>query len=163
MFDHNTTLRALITSIVVPYIAYNTKNKFLALTISTFVLDSLDCKIYKLFTKYNCSTIRYQKEDKIIDLFTYALVIGILWKNLNNLMKVSLLTSLVYRSVGVYKFYKNGDIKTLHRFPDFMNGIMVAYLLSTPNTLGLLILMSLVIKTIFERVHHKANLLPSPN
>jgi len=151
-------LRMVITLLTFGIFNFN----ILTLIIIIFALDFIDGDIYKLiswdfnFTK----THEYQRYDKLADIITYIIAIS-LYHNLfdsNTLMLLIIL--IVWRSIGVWKYFYKNDNNILITHFDGINIVMIVYYLSTVNAVvknnySLSIVGGLIFKYLFEIFHHR--------
>lgn len=148
-----------ITVTIIIFFILKIKNiTSLPLLVAFLILsDTLDCGLYPGFINYK--TYTYQKNDKIIDLLMYVFFIA-LFNNLFDMFTKKLLCILIlFRIIGVIKFYSTGENKYLKYFPDFINSTLIAYAIYvhfslTNNTYYIMIMIGMVIKIIFEIQHH---------
>jgi hypothetical protein len=129
---------------------------------SLFILDTVDCGLYRLFDKpVKCSKTDtpYQISDKILDLYAYLLFIILFYKNMDKLNLKLFIGFFIYRAIGVYLFYKTEGKEYIKFFFDGMNGLLVLLELSNrysviKNNYTIMIGIMILIKILFERIHH---------
>jgi hypothetical protein len=137
--------RILIT--VVWFSLFNNDISLLLLVISLIFLDSLDGG------KYRGTTFEYQKYDKIVDLLSYIIFLAF-FKNRFDIKTFNILIiSLIWRTIGVIKFYETNDNKYLHYHMDVFKEIVFLYLL-IPEYNPLEVILIIIGKWIFEKYHH---------
>ncbi len=86
-----------------------------------YAADMLDCQPAKFIDKtFDCHTLFYQANDKIIDTIVYMVVIlyfMIMFRS--NALVYVLVGFLLHRMVGVYKFIQTeGNPRILSQYPD---------------------------------------------
>ena len=134
-------------------------NLFLYLFVTTFVLDELDCNFLKPFISHNCKTHEYQKYDKIADLITYLYIYILCFNKLKKQDKILMLTLILYRLIGVYKFFKINNNKILHIYIDAINTFLLIVYLTKKMSINnfeyiILNFISILFKKEFEKYHH---------
>ena len=164
-----------IFATIVVFISLKVYNSsLLSVLIALFFLDFLDCTGYNTFLakdEYKClrkykndpkhqkEYTDYQKKDKIIDLFAYILVFtlfhNLMGENVNHLYIILFL----WRSIGVLRYIKAQDTSNLKIFFDGVNGLLVLSILSShydfvKSNFNLLLVPTMLLKIIFENVHH---------
>ena len=93
--------------------------------ILVMMMDLIDCtRIHSWLISDNwidCSSITYQKIDKIVDTICYAMLLIYFLKNSGMSVNYNYLIVLlfVYRIVGVYMFLVSDDRRYLFYFPNF--------------------------------------------
>ena len=148
----NFIMRILITFI---FFAISDSNRSLLYFIGALViLDVLDCSIWKIVINYDCKTHIYQKYDKIIDSISYVLFIIFLKYRFDNKTLLILITALIWRTIGVIKFYLTNENKYLHFYPDVFKEIVLVYAL-VPNYNILSIIPVIIMKFAYEQFHHR--------
>jgi hypothetical protein len=166
---NGTSLRLIIT-IGVLTITQFTGLSLLGIAALPFILDTLDCTIFKFYkllysgvNNVNCSdqNIKYQINDKIIDLVTYFAIVLLFHKQLNK-YNVLLWILLIWRTIGVVLFTKTQNKKYLKLFFDGLNAILIVIYLASVfpyvnNNLKLFVGLGLLTKFIFETIHHRNN------
>lgn len=139
-------LRGLCTLI---FFSYFKKLSCLQLFLSTILLDFIDCT---RFTFGNCDTYEYKKYDKIADVLTYMLILYLYGYKFDNTILKIIWTLVVYRLIGVVKFFNEDDISILHRYFDGVNStILVSCYTNSLFYVGV----GLLFKIQFEKWHHK--------
>lgn len=122
---------------------------------SLLVLDSIDCGLYKIIitNSYDCKTHSYQKYDKIVDLASY-IVFLVYFKNQFDSVTMNILIGLlVWRAIGVVKFYYTNQNKHLHNYMDAFKEIaLLAVLMPNYNIVHVCIVVFL--KQLYEKYHH---------
>ena len=166
-------LRILATIIVfISLKIYN--SSLLSVLFALFLLDFLDCSGYNILfasSEYKClrkykndpdnkkEYVDYQKKDKVIDLFAYLLVFILFHNLMGENVHIFYIILFLWRSVGVLKYYKTEDTKNLKIFFDGINGLLVLNVLSiyydfVKNNFNLLLIPMMLLKIIFENLHH---------
>lgn len=125
-----------------------------------FFTDGLDGSLYGY--KTHSHTFEYQRYDKIIDLATYFAI----WILFNHLFDTCtqwfILAAMMYRLVGVSKFYHSNDNQYLVYYPDLVNVIIITFYLSKryhwPQKYyyHTIIILS-VLKILYEKMIHDRN------
>lgn len=136
------------------------------------VLDEIDCWmttyytskannskniLYDVFRNKKCTGNHdYQKNDKIADIIFYMLVIGL--GDFDSETKKILSALTLYRSIGVYKLYKDKNTK-LWNYVDGVNStILVSFLANNfyiiKNNYYLSIIAGILVKYKFESIHN---------
>jgi hypothetical protein len=175
--EKRVSIRIIITSYLL-YAIYNyvpIEYKLLSYTFVTFLSDifDMDYGFVKMFDKNfsfydylknNYLNYEYQSWDKIIDLFTYLVVIILAKPFYSNYIFNLLIIFLIWRGIGVIKFNIYNDIYFLSTYLDAVNVIMViAYLSSIypsiKNNQVLLLIIGIMMKSVYEKKHHKINYL----
>jgi len=111
------------------------------------VLDSLDGG------RYRGKGFNYQKNDKIVDIMSYIIFLIFLKNRFDNKTMTILILSLIWRSIGVIKFYETNDNKYLHYHMDIFKEIVLLYaLIPNYNLLGIIAV--IIGKGLFEQYHH---------
>ena len=155
----NFSLRLIVTVVVFTILKIKNVTNLPLLVGLLFVFDLLDCGLLSFFPS-DCGTFEYQKTDKIIDLFIYILFF-VLFKNLfDDFTKNILIGFILFRSIGVIKFYTTGNTIYLKLFPDFINSTLVAYVIYQYFSLSehsyyVLIIIGMIIKILFEIKIHR--------
>ena len=156
-------LRIALTTVTLVLLKYFQSNDSLVLPItSLFLLDTVDCDIYRLFYTYKCGKkdLDYQKSDKIIDLYAYTLFIVLFYKQFDNYNLFLYIYFLLSRAVGVYMFYKTENKTYLKVFYDGVNAFLILFELSKHVNLikthyNFFLLMTVCFKILFEIIFHK--------
>jgi hypothetical protein len=144
----------LLVMLVIYYLPIENTIKIILL----FCADFLDCWTTKLIGqfKYNipffdnhwCKEFSYQMTDKLLDIFSYMLVIHLLPDS-------SLLLGLIiYRLLGIGLFYKTRDSGWLILFPDLFKEVVIYNLLFGSMTANIFLLI-IVGKIVFEIIWHR--------
>lgn len=138
--------------------------QFLYFVIANFLTDSLDSSIPLLFVKPFCTrNFHYQSWDKVLDLFTYILLIWYTAPFYSKTIFQLLWLMWVWRAYGVYQFIlQKGEVRVIWNFPDMVNVVLVVVLLSkhiqlVRNNLWVWMLIGMFLKFKFERILHKKN------
>jgi hypothetical protein len=98
-----------------------------------YTVDSIDC------LPGPCEDYEYQEADKTIDFLTYIAILIYLWERLPIWwFRWLLLASLIFRFVGLLRFQKTRDAKTLVRFPDFFRELTIVGLILPGNMWAIL-------------------------
>jgi hypothetical protein len=157
-------LRVALTTVTLVLLKYFQSNTSLVLPIaSLFLLDTVDCGLYRLFDKtYKCGKkdLDYQKRDKIIDLYAYTIFIILFYNQFDNHNLFLYFYFLLSRVVGVYMFYKTDNKNYLKLFYDGVNAFLILFELSKHVNLiktnyKFFLLMTVCFKILFEIVFHK--------
>ncbi len=142
-------LRGLYTLL---FFSYFRNLNCLQLFFSTILLDLIDCN---RFTINNCKTHEYQKYDKLADILTYMLILYIYSSKFDKTILKILWTLVLYRLIGVVKFFSTNDNTILHRYFDGVNSTM---LVSCYTNSLFYIGVGLLFKIRYEKLHHKKNI-----
>ena len=112
------------------------------------ILDSLDGG------RYRGKGFEYQKNDKIVDILSYIIFLIFLKNRFDKKTMTILIISLIWRYIGVIRFYETNNNKYLHYHMDIFKEIVLLYtLIPNYNLLGIV---SIIIgKSLFEQYHHK--------
>jgi hypothetical protein len=157
-------LRVVLTTVTLILLKYFQSNDSLVLPIaSLFILDTVDCYIYRLFDpSYKCGKkdMDYQKSDKIIDLYAYTLFIILFYKQFDKHNLFLYIYFLLSRVVGVYMFYKTENKTYLKVFYDGVNAFLILFELSRhvnfiKTNYKFFLLMTVCFKILFEIIFHK--------
>ena len=134
------------------FFSYFGDSNCLQLFFSTVLLDLIDCT---RFTFGNCKTYEYKKHDKIADIITYIIVLYLYGYKYDKLILKLLWALVLYRLVGVIKFFYKNDNTILHKYFDGVNSTMlVSCYTSNLFYIGL----GILAKIKFEKLHHKKNI-----
>jgi hypothetical protein len=121
------TLRVLFTYILL-YLSLNGDNLIIPVLILLFcdLVDVVVISDSKQFVK----TVDYHRYDKIADIISYVIFL-LMYRHMIDGRIIQLLWAfVVYRLIGVIKFYNEYDTKYLKLFPDFINSTLVIYAMS---------------------------------
>jgi hypothetical protein len=97
-----------------------------------YTVDSIDC------LPGPCNDFEYQQADKTIDFLTYIFILLYLWNRFPQLFSLLLLASFVFRFIGLIRFQKSKDAKTLISFPDYFRELTIVGLLFPGNVWAIL-------------------------
>ena len=134
--------RVTVTSIVLggmcliaPFLGLTAKTLLVSLTALTFLLDSLDCYVFRvLFDPSHRPTYDYQRFDKVADLYAYLLILALFSGPLalaHPHALVALWAFFAWRSIGVYRFFNLNDNAILKLHFDALNSTLIACCLAT--------------------------------
>lgn len=132
----------------------------ISFVLASFLTDFLDCRVPMCIDpEFSTKTNSYQFQDKLLDLFTYALIYLFTFHLYTTTERSFLLCIWLYRFVGVLKFIRSkGDVRYLHTYVDIINLsllIMGIYkVLGIRSTPWLSIGVGTLFKYEFERTHH---------
>jgi hypothetical protein len=103
-------------------------------------------------------THEYQKMDKITDIVSYIIFL-LINPGIPDIYMYTYLSFLLWRIIGVYRFYFNGNTDELQLFFDGINSaILVQSLLqykkTDKTTIIILLIISSISKIFYERYHH---------
>jgi hypothetical protein len=120
--------------------------------------DSIDCYGGKITDYSYCKTHEYQKIDKIIDIVSYILFL-LINPGIPDIYMYTYISFLLWRIIGVYRFYFNGNTDELHLFFDGINSTMLVqsllqYKKTDKTTIIILLIISSISKIFYERYHH---------
>ena len=121
--------------------------------------DSIDCFGGKISDYNYCKTHEYQKIDKIIDIVSYILFLIII-PDIPKIYLYAYISFLLWRTIGVYRFYFNGNTDELHYFFDGINSTLLVqsllqYKKIDTNAIVVLLVISSISKIFYERYHHR--------
>ena len=116
-----------------------------------FLFDHLDC----LSFDKECVTYEYQRYDKLADIITYILFLFFYGNIFNKKILKFLWILIIYRLIGVIKFFNNNDNTILHRYFDGVNSTVI---ISCFTNNIIYILLGLIFKYNWEKIHHKKNI-----
>lgn len=127
-----------------------------------YVLDNIDCNIrIKILYPIPCSSFKYQWNDKLIDILTYIVILCYLFNKFSHPANFVLLGMLLYRVIGIVKFWYNRNSLELVRYPDLFREFSLILALIhdkwLPNKIWLLVISAIIIaiiKTKVEYLHH---------
>lgn len=160
----NARLFRLVWSIIILGCIHftNFPHKLLVITLIPFVLDSLDCGVWKRFidSRYDCRTFDYQVHDKFYDLLTYAMVIYMAKKYYDTKVMIILVGTFLWRAIGVIRFALTRDQRGLVTHFDGINSTMViAYAMTKSEFIkthqDAFIILGFILKWWFESYMHK--------
>lgn len=122
-----------------------------------FLSDSLDC-VSSPFP-IDCISFYYQKNGEVVDLLMYTFFVTLFSNLFDDLTKKLLYGFILFRAIGVWKFYVTNDTKYLKYFPDFINSTLIAYAIYkqfslSRDTYYILIIIGMIVKIIFEYKFH---------
>lgn len=129
-----------------------------------FILDQIDCLSF-LFP-CNCRTFNYQKKDKLLDIYTYIYVLIIFSNLFTSNTLILLWVFVLWRLIGVYKFYHTNENTHIHYHFDAINITIFVYFISLYFNItndmqySLLLIAGVIFKIIWEQKHHST---PYPN
>jgi hypothetical protein len=158
----------IVGTVYIFYLIHNyapVQYKFLAYTFIAFITDLLDCDFIRIFDRQiSCRTYEYQSWDKILDFFTYLVIIILAKPFYSDFIFNILIIFLIWRGIGVIKYNLYKEVKYLWKYVDALNITMIiAYLSSIypsiKNNQVLLLIIGIMIKLKFEKKHHKINYL----
>jgi hypothetical protein len=121
---------------------------------STFVLDEIDGRL-----EPHTNTHDYQRYDKLADWITYALLLLGFAHVYDTTTLALLVAALLWRAIGVWKYFCTDDRGLFRTYADFFNGIMgahVASLYTSPSLYPYWTTLGILVKLAFERHHHDA-------
>jgi len=134
------------------FFSYYKNLNCLQLFFSTILLDFIDCT---RFTFGNCETYEYKRYDKIVDIITYMIILYLYGSKFDKTILKILWGLVLYRAIGVIKFFNTNDNTILHRYFDGINSTM---LISCYTTNLFYIGIGLLFKIHYEKWHHKKNI-----
>ena len=126
---------------------YNIKNKLLVISIVYIILDYIDNIFFKFNNKKCSQMFHYQKYDKIVDIFSYILLLFIYYDD------KLLLYFIIYRLIGVILFSLTKKSIYLIIFFDFIKEyLLYKHFYKNYNDK---IYYFIIIKIIIEIIMHK--------
>ena len=117
---------------IILYTASKCPQSLLFVTLLPFILDAVDCTRVGKWTSLSftdgedCKSKAYQSQDKVVDTLSYAALVLILRKQYTPVELYYLALFILWRGIGVYKFYSDGDSRHLIRHFDAVNSTMIA-------------------------------------
>jgi hypothetical protein len=153
----NFIFRLLVSVVVFSYLKLIHFESLPILVILLLVFDELDCYLSPITV--DCRSFSYQKNDKLIDLIVYCVFIIIFSNLFDETTKKILWAFILWRLIGVIIFYETDNVRYLKIFADFINSTIIAYVIYqsfglSRNTYYLLIILGVIIKIIYEIIHH---------
>jgi hypothetical protein len=149
--------RAVLTTLL--FVGFKSDIKGIPLLITLIILaDNFDSP-FKNSREY-FKSIEYQKNDKIVDVLTYMLIL-ILYSHLFSKKTYILMwIALIYRSIGVYFFYHSHNNKYIHYYPDLIKELMLLDFLCHKlpvfkNYYSVFVIIILFVKIQYEKFHHR--------
>ena len=154
----NFSLRLIITIVVFSILKIKNVTNLPLLVGLLFVFDLLDCGLLSFFPN-DCGTSEYQRWDKIIDLVVYILFFALFRNLFDDFTKNILIGFILFRLIGVIKFYTTGNTLYLKLFPDFINSTLAAYVIYqyfdlNTHSYYVLIIIGMIVKILFEMKIH---------
>lgn len=136
--------------------------KLIVYTFLPFLTDPLDGSL-NIIKNISFTSYEYQSWDKILDFFTYLVIIFLIKPFYSKYIFNILIILLLWRGIGVFKFYNSNNIKDLWLHMDAINNTLVILYLSSifPNikqNLEVYIIIGILFKAYYERfIHHTKN------
>ena len=146
-------VRVILTIFFILTIKYNKiKNLLLIIPITYMLLDHVDSTFSKIHNKKCFKTFHYQKYDKIVDIFSYILLLFIYPNDR------ILLYFILYRLAGVILFSQTKNSTYLIIFFDFIKEyILYKHFYKNYNKIHYYIIIKIIIEVIMHKYLNKNN------